>query len=351
MLRVILLLLCLPTATDSLIYQAKFIVSPIGSGFNSTNPSDPLHIQNGTASIFKCIEKCTNDIGCRTVSFDSTTHQCSLFAAWNFEGNLSSSPTSQVAFVPQEPALYTTFLQPCTPSIHSLNRYLRCVNNTWICPYRYFFNGNVCEPWRSFNQPCLLDEWCDATKSLLCSNAFHGCRCSSSMSWNGSICVFGKYLLSLTIEHRMRFDLVTVCLVCPSGQSGLSFDDLRGMSVVPSGYGGFQWSNVQVGNDTWMPQYGWQLLYNVNPSAVSISRLNGTFRLYSMDIPDVWTSTLNVTVTGLHMGMVVNTRWYQLNDTFIWTIFCNMSNIDEISISYSPLLSTALSIDNLCFSV
>ena len=210
LLRRVFFLLYFPMFTDSVIYKANFKISQIGFQFVSTSLADSIHIDINTKTISQCVRLCTNYISCRTITFDSSIHQCSLFSAWNFEGNISSSSiTSQIAFIKQEPIFYTSYLQSCIPSYDPINRYMQCVNNMWICPDRYFFNGSVCEHQRSLKQSCQNDQWCDSTKYLSCSTYSSQCRCDSSMTWNGSICISGKHL-------NNKYKQVRPCLIISS---------------------------------------------------------------------------------------------------------------------------------------
>lgn len=164
--------------------QAYFKLYPIGYLFNPITPSDHLIHYNLTHSLIHCVSRCAMDIRCRTVNFDSSIHQCSLFSAWNFEGNISSSVSSQIAFIEY---------QPCNTSYNLTHQNMQCVNGVWICLNGYFFHGNVCEHQRPFNQSCQSDEWCDSSLDLICSNWSGRCRCNSSMRWTGSQCNFSKY--------------------------------------------------------------------------------------------------------------------------------------------------------------
>lgn len=204
----LILLLVFANLMDSIMYEAKFDVSQMGLEFVPTNTADLLLVDSNTRKMLHCIKHCTNDIRCRTVNYDPSLHQCSLFTSWSFQGNFSpaASVQSQIGYILQKPQHYTSYLTPCVPSMNSLNRYLQCVNNLWICPDRFFFDGNICRPWRTFNQPCLTNAWCDPTQHLVCSSAFRRCRCNTSMRWNGSTCISCKCM-----STRMRSDRLLVC--------------------------------------------------------------------------------------------------------------------------------------------
>ncbi|CAF0804141.1 unnamed protein product [Adineta steineri] len=213
----------LSTGIHGNIDKVQFETSPVGFQFIASDPSDLLTTENDANTIMRCVAQCVKNIACRTVNFDLSINQCSLFTSWSFEGTFYSSSRSQVGYIIQQSVFYTSYLQPCILSFNSINRYLQCVNSTWICPNQYFFDGNVCEYWRSFNQLCQTDEWCDSSKYLTCSTFSNTCQCNSSMLWNGSQCISA----------------------CPPGQIGVTFNDIPTSIIIPSGYGGFQWSNME----------------------------------------------------------------------------------------------------------
>ena len=182
------------TGIDCVMYQADFAISYVGQQFIPFNAADLLVKQNNTDTLMHCVQLCLNDIRCRTVNIDGSFGQCFLYSSWIFQGSYlsSSSSISKIAYIVQKPILYTSYLQPCLPYYNSINRYLQCVNNTWICPDQYFFNGFVCEYWRSVGYPCQTDTWCNPTQYLQCSVLVGACLCNSSMSWNVSSCSFGE---------------------------------------------------------------------------------------------------------------------------------------------------------------
>ena len=190
-----LLLILVFTSVDCVIYQAAFEMSQTSLQFVPYVPTDFLEMQNHTSTPMSCVKLCLNDIRCRTVTIDPTFRQCVLYSSWIFQGSSlsSSSPTAKIAYIVQNPIQYTSYLQPCAPYYNSINRYLQCVNSVWICPDQYFFNGFVCEYWRSVGYACQTDAWCHPLNYLKCSGLTGRCTCNSSMSWNGSSCAFGEY--------------------------------------------------------------------------------------------------------------------------------------------------------------
>ena len=170
--------------------QVQFELSRNSLQFTPTDPNDLLMMDNTSGTFVRCITECLNNIRCQTVNFDASIRQCSLFTSWSYEGYISpSSSTSQIGYIVQRPILYTLYMQSCIVSENGTNRYLQCVNGLWICPYGYFFNGNVCESWRSFDQRCQANDWCDESRYLTCSNFTSTCQCNASMSWDEDHCV------------------------------------------------------------------------------------------------------------------------------------------------------------------
>ena len=148
-------------------------------------------------------------------------------------------------------------------------------------------------------------------------------------------------------------------LVCPSGQVGISFDDIPAFSPFPIGYAGLQWSNIQAvkGSTVYNGYYlslnnGHQFAYNTALRPISISRINGTFSLHSLIVPFLWIHDLNITITGSLLGTVTHSRFYHLNRTYTWIITMNWSNIDTFTIASAPPPSPPqMSIDNLCVTL
>lgn len=190
-----LFLVLVSTSVDCVIYQAAFEMSQIGLKFVPYIAADFLEMQNHTDTPMYCAQLCLNNIRCRTVNVDPSLGQCVLYSSWIFEGSSlsTSSPTAKIAYIAQKPIQYTSYLQPCVPYYNAINRYLQCVNSVWICPDKYFFNGFVCEYWRSIGFACQIDAWCNPPNYLKCSGLTGRCTCNSSMSWNGSSCAFGEY--------------------------------------------------------------------------------------------------------------------------------------------------------------
>ena len=172
-------------------------------------PNDLFMVSNETNSLRGCLTTCVNDIRCRTVNFDQSTHQCSLFSSWISEGSPSTAvATSVVAFIPQTAALYTTYNQACSSGFDPIGRYLRCVSGFWQCPTTYFFNGDICDRPRSFNQTCQTDVWCDSSTYLICGNPSLTCLCNATMEWNGSCCVPSLYdRHRFSVNHLTLFSL------------------------------------------------------------------------------------------------------------------------------------------------
>jgi hypothetical protein len=195
MILTLVFLLLFASAAQSVIYDAKFEIYQPGFSFSPYRPSALLIVENDVSSLLYCIKLCLTDIDCLTVNFDHSTRTCVLYAAWIFEGNLSLSlsSTSNVAYIDQTPVLYSSYLQPCVCFFNTINRYLRCINSSWVCPNKYFFNGNVCEYWRSFGDQCQTNEWCDSSNYLQCPPLVGKCTCNYSMVWDGSTCNISKY--------------------------------------------------------------------------------------------------------------------------------------------------------------
>jgi hypothetical protein len=185
---VFLVLWC--SLVHSIFYRANFKISEFGFKFHPRDPNDLLMVKNDTRSRMFCVQQCLHDIRCRTVQYDSTWRQCSLYSAWKSEGTLlpSASTTSQITYIEQQASFYSSHLNYCVPALNNLNRYMQCINSSWTCPYRYFFNGQVCEYWRSFNEQCQTDQWCDSSTYLTCPSLIDRCVCNHSMIWSGSIC-------------------------------------------------------------------------------------------------------------------------------------------------------------------
>lgn len=167
--------------------------------------------------------------------------------------------------------------------------------------------------------------------------------------WHGTDQSVSQVNISTT--NTNKYALVSSSLVCPSGEQGLSFDDLRAYYFVPSSYGGFQWSNMASLNITAWQQNGGQVLYNVNASPMNITRINGSFTLHTLRVPFMSTTNLNVTIKGFIMGTLVKNNLHILNNTYNWHVLCNISNIDMLSISFSPASPAIVTIDDFCFSV
>ncbi|CAF0722433.1 unnamed protein product [Adineta steineri] len=323
-----ILIVLLSTVIHGNIDKVQFEISRVGLQFIPFDSNDLLTTENDANTIMRCVAQCVKNIACRTVNFDPSINQCSLFTSWSFEGTFySSSPSSsksQIGYIIQQPAFYTSYLQPCILSFNSISRYLQCVNDTWICPDQYFFDGSVCEYWRSFNQLCQTDEWCDSSKYLTCSTFSITCQCNSSMLWNGSQCISA----------------------CPPGQIGVTFNDIPTSIIIPSGYGGFQWSNMEA-----CSFYSDQRVCNTNLKSMNFTRINGNFTLNSL-VVYVYSSNLNVTFTGINMGMIVYNYMSTLANTIISILPFNWANIDTMIIESSPQSQTPIiNIDNVCVTV
>ncbi|CAF0975249.1 unnamed protein product [Adineta steineri] len=333
----------LSTVIHGNIDKVQFEISPVGLQFIPTDTGDLLTTENDANTIMRCVAQCLKNIACRTVNFDISINQCSLFTSWNFEGTFYSSSRSQIVHIIQQPVFYTSYLQPCILSFNSINRYLQCVNGTWICPNQYFFNGNVCEYWRSFNQLCQTDEWCDSSKYLTCSTFSNTCQCNSFMLWSGSQCISGQYRSNFVLSIKSHPFLF---LACPSGQIGVTFNDIPTSIIIPSGYGGFQWYNMEactLNSD--------QRACNTNLNSMNFTRINGTFTLNSL-VVYVYSSNLNVTFTGTNMGMIIQSYTFSSNNTYILTLPFNWANIDTIIVKSSPQPQTPIiNIDNICITV
>lgn len=197
--------------------QIKFEVFSYGFEFIPSNPDALLYTVGNKKNRMRCIKECSNNILCHTVTYDKSTLECSVFSSWLSEGNISASasPVRQIIYIDQEPILYMSYLQSCNPSYNPINRYMQCINNTWICPNDYFFNDLICELKRSINQPCQNDDWCDSSSYLICSNWTNTCRCNSSMKWVGSQCnssndfddllLIYRFLLSSSLSDRSNW--------------------------------------------------------------------------------------------------------------------------------------------------
>ncbi|CAF1531046.1 unnamed protein product [Adineta steineri] len=324
-----ILIVLLSTVIHGNIDKVPFEISPVGLQFIPTDTNDLLTIENDANTIMRCVAQCVKNIACRTVNFDPSINQCSLFTSWSFEGifyssSPSSSSRSQIGYIIQQPVFYTSYHQPCILSFNSINRYLQCVNGTWICPDQYFFNGSVCEYWRSFNQLCQTDEWCDSSKYLTCSTFSNTCQCNSSMLWNGSQCISA----------------------CPPGQTGVTFNDLPTSIIIPSGYGGFQWSNMNA-----CTLYSDQRACNINLNSTSFTRINGTFTLNTL-VVYVYSSSVNVTFIGSNMGMIMQSYTFALSNAYIWPLIFNWANIDTIIVESSPQPQIPIiNIDNIYITV
>ncbi|CAF0759033.1 unnamed protein product [Adineta steineri] len=334
----------LSTFTHGNIDKVQFEISRVGLQFIPFDSNDLLTTENDANTIMRCVAQCVKNIACRTVNFDPSINQCSLFTSWSFEGIFyPSSSKSQIGYIIQQPVFYTSYLQPCILSFNSINRYLQCVNDTWICPNQYFFNGSVCEYWRSFNQLCRTDEWCDSSKYLTCSTFSNTCQCNSSMLWNGSQCISGQYRSNLVLSIKSHPFLF---LACPSGQIGVTFNDIPTPIIIPSGYGGFQWSNMNA-----CTLYSDQRACNTNLNSTSFTRMNGTFTLNTL-VVYVYSSSVNVTFTGINTGTILYNTTYTTPNTYIWTYTFNWVNIDTIIVESSPQPQTPIvGIDDVCVTI
>jgi hypothetical protein len=123
--------------------------------------------------------------------------------SWTFQGNITFSPntTLQIGYIKQVPIRYSLHLQPCIPFFNNNDRYLQCVNGSWICPDKYFFNENVCEYWRSFHSMCLTGQWCDSSNYPICTSLMGLCTCNNSMQWDGSTCNPGTDTLRMFVDE------------------------------------------------------------------------------------------------------------------------------------------------------
>lgn len=200
---------------------------------------------------------------------------------------------------------------------------MQCISGLRVCPDRYFFNGVACEHPRSLNGGCQSDNWCDASKYLICSNWSNTCRCNSSMVWNGTQCIPSEYC----IYHFRSYDPNVSVLVCSTGFIGVSLEDLPTSLVIPDGYAGFQWSNLQVCTENHD-----QRACNRNTSSVSFTRINGTFLLQQV-VFGVSAPNITLTFSGIRNGTTHYMSNYLMTGSLFMILRFNWTNIDTFIVN------------------
>jgi len=119
-------------------------------------------------------------------------------------------------------------------------------------------------------------------------------------------------------ESLRTVAVVTLCFLAVSPATAgimIGFDDVTAnVAVIPNGYGGLQWSNMEVVNNTYFPDLAWgaeagmvspsSVAFNAygNPATVSSST---PFLLDSVYLTGLWNDGLNVQIDGYLSGQLV----------------------------------------------
>ncbi|CAF1455693.1 unnamed protein product [Adineta ricciae] len=158
-----------------------------------------------------------------------------------------------------------------------------------------------------------------------------------------------------------------VQLVCPTGQTGITFNDISTgaatSGLIPSNYGGFAWVNAMytrapaastqspfsnlAGSDAYIASF------NTNPMVMQVGAPNGPFILYSGFAVALYSNALLLNITGYDAtGVLLYSTSYTLNTRVIVPLNLNWTGLNRVEMSSTALDGVAqdVGLKDLCIS-
>jgi hypothetical protein len=183
---VLLILLFLPPIFPTLYFHVRFQITPYPSQYTPPHSSELLESYTNVPKLMNCLEKCNQNVLCRTVEFSPNLgYQCRLFMGMSSTGmiSISNDPNNKVGSVILEPEFYVDYGESCnaasmSTSAEVYDRYLVCngTASTLQCPSMTFWNGSICVNQGYNGSACNSSSMCRTDLNLTCLITTETCR-------------------------------------------------------------------------------------------------------------------------------------------------------------------------------
>ncbi len=182
----LLILLITTNTIENEIFQSLMTLEQIGTDFIPTNPVELIAVYTDQSNLISCYKMCNMNPNCRTFAIDNV---CRLYQGSIDTGTImvSSSLTSQVAGLRNDPSFYVNYNQICNPNSLPFDRYLICTDGYLDCPTDTYWNGEMCLNQVYYGNSCNSNEMCRGDIGLICSSC-NTCFCEVTAIWNDTLC-------------------------------------------------------------------------------------------------------------------------------------------------------------------